>query len=74
MQLFKNILLVLDGAQFSGQAAQLAVELANANNGFLTVVDVLGNTSEEILNQIDSSVLAVKPAGFISPVTILVGT
>jgi len=30
----------------------------------------MGNTSETILNQIDCSVLAVKPEGFISPVSI----
>ena len=30
---------------------------------------IIGNTVEEILNQIDSSVLAVKPGGFVSPVT-----
>lgn len=31
---------------------------------------VIGNTAEQILNQIDCSVLAIKPAGFISPVTV----
>ncbi|MBT7953258.1 MAG: universal stress protein [Gammaproteobacteria bacterium] len=30
---------------------------------------IIGNTVEEILNRIDSSVLAVKPKGFVSPVT-----
>ena len=30
---------------------------------------IIGNTVEEILNQIDSSVLTVKPGGFVSPVT-----
>jgi universal stress protein E len=30
---------------------------------------IIGNTVEEILNRIDSSVLAVKPGGFVSPVT-----
>ena len=30
---------------------------------------LMGNTAETILNQIDSSVLAVKPAGFVTPVT-----
>jgi nucleotide-binding universal stress UspA family protein len=29
---------------------------------------VIGNTAEEILNRIDTSILAVKPEGFISPV------
>ncbi len=30
---------------------------------------LVGNTSEAVLNQINSSVLATKPPGFISPVT-----
>ena len=29
----------------------------------------IGNTAETILNQIDCSVLTVKPHGFVSPVT-----
>ena len=31
---------------------------------------IIGNTAETILNKIDSSVLAVKPPGFVSPVTL----
>lgn len=31
---------------------------------------LMGNTAESILNQIDCSVLAVKPAGFVTPVTL----
>jgi universal stress protein E len=31
---------------------------------------IIGNTAETILNQIDCSVLAIKPSGFISPVTL----
>lgn len=31
---------------------------------------IIGNTAEDILNQIDCSVLAIKPAGFVSPVTL----
>ena len=31
---------------------------------------LVGNTSEAVLNQINSSVLAIKPPGFISPVTL----
>ena len=31
---------------------------------------IMGNTAESILNQIDCSVLAVKPLGFVTPVTI----
>jgi nucleotide-binding universal stress UspA family protein len=33
-------------------------------SGFL-----IGNTAEEVLNQIDCSVLTVKPEGFVTPVT-----
>jgi universal stress protein E len=32
---------------------------------------VMGNTAETILNQIDCSVLAIKPPGFVTPVTIV---
>ncbi|OUS72028.1 universal stress protein UspA [Pseudoalteromonas sp. A601] len=31
---------------------------------------VIGNTAETILNQLDSSILAVKPKGFISPISL----
>ena len=31
---------------------------------------IMGNTAETILNQIDCSVLAIKPAGFVTPVTL----
>ena len=31
---------------------------------------IMGNTAEEILNGIECSVLAIKPAGFVSPVTL----
>lgn len=31
---------------------------------------IVGNTAETILNQLDCSVLAIKPAGFITPVTL----
>jgi universal stress protein E len=31
---------------------------------------IMGNTAETILNQIECSVLAIKPAGFITPVTL----
>jgi len=30
----------------------------------------MGNTAETILNQIDCSVLAIKPPGFVTPVTL----
>ena len=30
----------------------------------------IGNTAEAILEQIDGSVLAVKPAGFITPISL----
>jgi nucleotide-binding universal stress UspA family protein len=32
---------------------------------------IMGNTAETILNQIDCSVLAIKPVGFITPVTLV---
>jgi universal stress protein E len=32
---------------------------------------IMGNTAETILNQIDCSVLALKPPGFVTPVTIV---
>lgn len=31
---------------------------------------IIGNTAETILNQIECSVLAVKPDGFVTPVTL----
>ena len=31
---------------------------------------IMGNTAETILNQIDCSVLAIKPPGFVTPVTL----
>ncbi len=31
---------------------------------------IMGNTAETILNQIGCSVLAVKPPGFVTPVTL----
>tara|TARA_R110000822_G_scaffold187752_28_gene326963 strand:+ start:28292 stop:28507 length:216 start_codon:yes stop_codon:yes gene_type:complete len=31
---------------------------------------IIGNTAEDILNQIDYSVLAINPAGFVSPITL----
>ena len=31
---------------------------------------IVGNTAEMILNQIDCSVLAIKPPGFVTPVTV----
>lgn len=31
---------------------------------------IMGNTAESILNQIDCSVIAIKPSGFVSPVTL----
>jgi nucleotide-binding universal stress UspA family protein len=33
----------------------------------------IGSAAEEILSKIDCSILAIKPAGFISPVTADVG-
>jgi nucleotide-binding universal stress UspA family protein len=31
---------------------------------------IMGNTAETILNQIDCSVLAIKPSGFVTPITL----
>ena len=31
---------------------------------------VIGNTAESILNQLECSVLALKPEGFVSPITL----
>jgi nucleotide-binding universal stress UspA family protein len=31
---------------------------------------LMGNTAETILNRIECSVLAIKPAGFVTPVTL----
>jgi nucleotide-binding universal stress UspA family protein len=63
-----------------GDASHLVPELANELGAELVVMGtvgrtgipgmVIGNTAETILRRIDSSVLAVKPAGFVSPVTL----
>ncbi|MEA2079293.1 MAG: universal stress protein, UspA, partial [Pseudomonadota bacterium] len=31
---------------------------------------LIGNTAEEVLNQVDCSVLTLKPEGFVTPVTL----
>jgi nucleotide-binding universal stress UspA family protein len=31
---------------------------------------LIGNTAEEVINQVDCSVLTLKPKGFITPVTL----
>lgn len=31
----------------------------------------MGNTAEDVLSQLDCSVLAVKPPGFVTPVTLV---
>lgn len=63
-----------------GEAEDVIVDLAKKNKIDLVVMGTVGrtdlagffvgNTSEAILNQINCSVLAVKPSGFVSPVTI----
>lgn len=40
--------------------------LAMGVGGFL-----IGNTAEEVLNQVDCPVLTVKPEGFVTPVTLV---
>jgi len=62
-----------------GDARHVVPECATALGAELVVMGtlgrtgipgfIIGNTAEEILNRIDCSVLAIKPAGFISPVT-----
>ncbi len=66
----------------NGDADQVVSALANELGVDLIVMGtvgrvgipglLIGNTAEDILSQINSSVLAVKPAGFISPVTLKV--
>ena len=61
-----------------GDAGDAIIELAMENNVDLVVMGtvgrsgvpglIIGNTAERVINGIDCSVLAVKPAGFISPV------
>lgn len=61
-----------------GEAEEVLVEHVTAHSIDLVVMGtvartdlagfLVGNTSEAVLNQINSSVLAVKPPGFISPV------
>lgn len=64
----------------NGDADQVVSALANLLDVELIVMGtagragipglLIGNTAEDILNQLDSSVLAVKPSGFVSPVTL----
>ena len=66
-----------------GHAREVVPECARALGTELVVMGtvgrtgipgfVIGNTAEQILNQIDCSVLTIKPAGFISPVTADIG-
>ena len=63
-----------------GYADQVIPELANDIKADLVVMGtvvrtglpgfLMGNTAEGILNQLDCSVLAIKPEGFVTPVTI----
>ena len=69
----KNVHLV------KGDAGEAIIELADKNNVDLIVMGtvgrsgipglITGNTAERVINGIDCSVLAVKPEGFVSPVT-----
>jgi len=34
-------------------------------------MDIIGNTAESILDQMDCSVIAVKPPGFVTPVKLM---
>ena len=63
-----------------GEAEEIIVDLAEKEKADLIVMGTVGrtdisgffvgNTSEVILNNIGCSVLAVKPQGFVSPVSI----
>ena len=63
-----------------GFARKCVPELATKINAELVVMGTvdrtglpgffMGNTAESILNQLDCSVLAIKPAGFVTPVTL----
>jgi nucleotide-binding universal stress UspA family protein len=63
-----------------GHAKKVVIDCANELGAELVVMGtvgrsgipglIIGNTAESILAQLDCSVLAVKPAGFVSPVTV----
>lgn len=63
-----------------GEPATLVPELAHSEGADLIVMGtvgrtglpglLIGNTAESVLSQVDSAVLTVKPAGFVSPVTL----
>ena len=63
-----------------GDARNVIPELAQELHADLVVMGtvartgipglLIGNTAESILDQLDCSVLAVKPPGFVSPVTL----
>ena len=63
-----------------GDARAVIPELARALHADLVVMGtvartgisglLIGNTAESILDQLDCTVLAVKPPGFVSPVTL----
>ncbi len=76
MQWFKNILLVAGGTGWKETSLKRAVILAKSNRAQLTVSRsgnagfIVGNTAEMVLQQVDYSVLTVKPDGFVSPITL----
>ncbi|MBF0264105.1 MAG: universal stress protein [Gammaproteobacteria bacterium] len=61
-----------------GEAAEVALKLAKRNNIDLVIMGTvartgipgffIGNTAERILNSVDSSILAVKPKSFSTPI------
>lgn len=73
MERFKNVLCVIGLNNAPTNLLERAVTLAGKNRavartgipGF-----VMGNTADTILKQIDCAVLATKPPGFATPVTL----
>ena len=81
MKRFKNILCVVDTRTSCKHALQRTFKLAENNQAHMIVMGtvgrtvfpglIMGNTAETILNDIDCSVLAIKPPDFETPVTLM---
>lgn len=72
-------MLIADAAMEDSVALKRAIALAINNKASLTLSDIVADvsndvqtsiTAESILNQMDCSVLAIKPFGFVSPVSV----
>ncbi len=61
------------GRAINGTAKEIGAELIIMGTVCRTGVDgyFIGNTAEKVLNHVDCSVIAIKPDGFISPVSML---